>query len=126
MLGSVSTRKIDDHTVLGGELGRYVERLAKESGRDLFLMRYNKLGVFCICEWMSPNRDIFIDLMNLGKSLGNFTREKNTELLQRLFKPLTCDTTSQLLAQADSDYHHLRQDENEEEGERLAKCAIGE
>lgn len=126
MLGMTSIRDEQEHTLIGGEIGAYVERISKESGRALFVVRYNKLGVFCICEWMSPNKDIFIDLMNLGKSLGNFTHEKAHELGHRLFKPITCEATSRALAAADSDYHHMRQDDNEEETERLAKCARGE
>lgn len=122
----VSNYDQDAHTIINGEIGTFIQRLANESGRDLFVLRYNKLAVFCICEWMSPNHDIFIDMMNLGKSLGNFDCKKAAELRQRLFKPLTCEATSQALAAADSDYHHMRQDGNEEETERLAKCSIGE
>ena len=112
----VSNYSSDKHTKVGGEINAYVSRLAKESGRDLAVICYEELAVFCIIEWMSPNRDVFIDLLNLGKSLANFTRAKAAELQQRLFKPITCDETSKFISKGDSDFHHGRQDDNEEEG----------
>lgn len=126
MLGMTSTYKRSDHQIIGGEIGAHIERLAKESGRDLFVVHYEKVGTFCICEWMSPNRDIFIDIMNLGKSLSNFDRSKANEVRLRLFAPLTCDGTSRAIYDADSDYHHMRQDWNEEETERLERVSRGE
>lgn len=126
MLGMISNYSKDKHTKVGGEINAYVSRLAKESGRDLAVICYEKLEVFCIVEWMSPNRDVFIDTMNLGKSLANFTRAKATELRHRLFAPVTCQETSEFISKGDSDYHHERQDGNAEEGERLAKVSRGE
>ncbi len=126
MLGMTSVYSLEKHTRVGGEIGVYIERLAKESGRDLAVICYEKLAVFCIIEWLSPNKDVFIDMMNLGNSLANFTRIKATELGRRLFKPITCDETSQFISAGDSDYHHERQSENEEEEERLIKVSMGE
>ena len=126
MLGAVTVFDRSKHTKIRGEIGRFVERLAEKSGRDLFVVRYEMLDVFCICEWMSPQKDVFIDTMNLGKSLANFDYKKSRELQRRLFAPLTANETSRKIAEAESDYHHMRQDENEEEGERLAKIARGE
>jgi hypothetical protein len=126
MLGMVSTYNQEEHSLIGGEIGNYIERLGEKAQRDLAVIRYNNLGVFCIIEFMSPHRDVHIDIMNLGKSLGNFTRGKAQELRQRLFKPLTCDETSRQLAEQDSDYHHWRQDENEAEHEREARLLMEE
>ena len=126
MLGMVNHLNSNKHSFIGGEIGHYVNRLAKESGRDLTVIRYNKLGVFCIIEILSSNRGDFIDILNLGKSLANFNQDKNRELHRRLFKPLTCDETSVGITEAESRYHHDRQDENAEEQERLELCARGE
>lgn len=126
MLGMVSNYSSEKHTKVGGEIGAYVSRLAKESGRDLAVICYEELAVFCIIEWLSPLRDIFIDMMNLGKSLANFDRAKATELGFRLFKPVSCDETSRFIATKESDFHHDRQNDNEEEHERLAKDERGE
>ena len=126
MLGATSVYDSNKHTRMGGEIGEFVRRLAKRSGRDLGLIRYEELGVFCIIEYLSPRHDVFVDTMNLGGSLANFTREKRMELEKRLFRPLTCEETSRAIAAGDSDYHHSRQDENEEETERLERIAMGE
>jgi len=126
MLGMVSNFNRQAHTFVGGEIGAFVRGLAEKSKRDLCVIRYERLGVFCIIEMVSPNRDIFIDIMNLGKSLGNFDRKKAHELNMRLFRPVTCDETSRYMFDADSDYHHTRQEWNSEETERLEKCARGE
>jgi hypothetical protein len=126
MLGMTSTFSSDEHTRIGGEIGAFIDRLSKRAGRDFGVIRYESLGVFCIIEYLSPNRDVFIDILNLGNSLANFNRAKADQLEQRLFAPLTCDGTSEALAAADSDYHHMRQDWNAEEHERLEKVARGE
>src|SRR4030042_16536 len=98
-----------EHSLVDGEIGPYVQRL---DGK-LFVVRYNDLGVFCICRWLAKPRDIFVDVLNLGKSLANFTRDKAEELKYRTFKPLTCRETSEVLASTESDYHHMRQEMND-------------
>ena len=126
MLGMTSVFDVNKHTIVGGEIGSHIKQLSKKANRDLFVVRYNDLGVFCICEFMSPKRNVFIDIMNLGKSLANYDLRKAQELRQRLFAPLSAEETSRSIAAAESDYHHMRQDECEEEKERLKKVAIGE
>lgn len=129
MLGLVSNYNSNDHTLIGGELALWVNRLV-ENDRvrkgKLFVLRYNKLGVFVIAEWLAGPKDIFVDVMNLGKSLGNFGREEAQELRKRLFNPLGPEETSRAVAQADSDYYHNLQDEDAEETERQELVARGE
>lgn len=126
MLGTVSNYCSEKHCLIGGEIGCFIAKLAKESKRDLFVVKYIKPQTFVICEWLSPNRDIFIDIMNLGKSLANFDRKKAVELRHRLFAPITCNETSRGIAEEESNYYHGRQDENAEEQERLEKVSRGE
>lgn len=126
MLGMVSVYNSNEHTFIGGEIDSFVKRLAEQSNRDLFVVRYNKHGTFCICEFLSPNRDVFIDILNLGKSLANFDRAKAGELRMRLFRPVSAEVTSRKIANAESDYLHMRQDENAEEWEREVRIARGE
>jgi hypothetical protein len=99
---------------------------SRERKNKLFLVRYNKLGVFCICEWLGKPKDVFVDVMNLGKSLGNFGRKKAYELRQRLFAPVTADMTREAIVKTDSDYYHNLQDENAEETERQERVVKGE
>jgi len=126
MLGMTSVMDSDEHSLIGGEIGAYLRRISKRACKALAVIRYEALEVFCIVEFLTPNRDVFIDILNLGNSLANFNRSKSQELERRLFDPITCDGTSEALAAADSDYHHTRQDGNAEEQERLERVSMGE
>lgn len=126
MLGMTSVYNSKKHYIIGGEIGAYIEGLSKDSGRDLAVICYEDLQVFCIIEWMSPQKDVFIDILNLGKSLANFAREKAAELRRRLFQPISCDETSQYIAEGESTFHHDMQDWNSEETDRYARIERGE
>ena len=130
MLGMISVYNSVEHTIIrGGGLSKWLDRLVKgipQREGCLFLLHYNKLGVFCICEWVGGGRDTFVDVMNLGKSLGNFGHKEAQELRQRLFNPVSAEETSRAIVQNDSDYYHNLQDEDMEETERQERVAIGE
>ncbi len=129
MLGLASDYSSDEHTIIGGELSIWLKNLMKGDPKRkdrLFLLRYNKLEVFCICEWLGKPKDVFVDVMNLGKSIQSFTYEKAQELRKRLFDPLTAEDTCEMVAQTDSDYHHNLNDEDLEETERQERIAVGE
>ena len=129
MLGVVSLYDQEEHTIIRGGISEWLERLVEGSpqrkGR-LFLLRYNKLAVYCICEWSGNYKDTFTDVMNLGKSLGNFDQKQAQELRKRLFAPVTAEDTRRAIIGADSDYHHNLQNEDMEETERRERVAIGE
>lgn len=129
MLGLVSDYSSDEHTIVGGELSHWLKNLMEGDPQRkdrLFLLRYNQLEVFCICEWLGKPKDVFVDVMNLGKTIQSFTYVKAQELRKRLFDPLTAEETCQGISQADSDYHHNLQDEDSEESERRERIAMGE
>lgn len=129
MLGLVSDYSSDEHAIIGGELSIWLKKLMEgdPARKDrLFLLRYIKLEVFCICEWLGKPKDVFVDVMNLGKSLGNFDMKKANELRHRLFAPITAEDTNQMVAQTESDYHHNLNDEDSEETERQERIALGE
>lgn len=130
MLGMVSLYLSEEHTIINGSgIPEWLEQLVKGDPRRknrLFLLRYNKLGVFCICEWVGGGNDTFVDVMNLGKSLGNFRKKEAQELRQRLFAPVSAEETSRAIIGADSDYYHNLHDEDMEETERQQRVAIGE
>ena len=130
MLGLVSCYNQDEHTIIQtGELPGWLTRLVKgDPQREgcLFLLRYNKLEVFCICEWVGGGNDTFVDVINLGKSLGNFGRKEANDLRRRLFAPITAEETSKAIINADSDYYHNLQDGDAEETERQELVARGE
>ena len=129
MLGLVSCYSSTEHTIIGGEISEFLERLVAGDPKRkgcLFVIRYDKLGVFCVCEWVGGGRDTFVDVINLGKSLANFGREEANKLRNLLFNPLTAEETSAAIIRGDSDYYHNLQDEDAEETERQERVAIGE
>ena len=124
MLGMVSLYTSTEHTIIEGSgIPEFLARLVVDR---LFLLRYNKLGVFCICEWTDNHKDTFTDVLNLGKSLGNFGRKAAQELRRRLFTPLTAEETSREIVRNDSDFYHNLQEEDMEETERVQRVAMGE
>jgi len=130
MLGTLSVYNTEEHRVIKGSgipefLIHLVEGDPKRKG-CLFLIYYNKLEVFCVCEWTDNHKDTFVDVLNLGKSLGNFGRKESSELRRRLFAPLTPEDTCKAIVGAGSDFHHNLQDEDSEETERVQRVAIGE
>jgi len=126
MIGMASVYDSGKHTIIGGEIGAFIQRISAEAHRKLFVVRYEMVGSFCIAEWLSPNKDVFVDTMNLGDSLGNFTRKKADELRKRLFRPVTADETSRFVAENESQYHHGMADDNAAEWEREERIARGE
>ncbi len=129
MLGLVSNYKSDEHTIIGGELSMWLDRLV-EDGRErkgkLFLVRYNKLEVFVIAEWLGKPKDVFVDVFNIGKSLGNFGRVEAQELRNRLFNPIGSEETKRSMTQTDRDYYSNLQEEDSLETERQELVARGE
>jgi len=129
MLGMISVYSPEEHTIIHGEIGSFCDRLVEHDPkrrRNLFVVRYNKLGNFCICEWVGGGRDTFVDVLNLGKSLGNFGYKQAQELKRRLFNPISTEETSKAIINTDSDFYHNLQDEDMEETERQERVAIGE
>jgi hypothetical protein len=126
MFGCVTHFQHSKHTRIPGELDGFVRRLGRRARRTLGVVRYEKLGVYCIVDYLESDGGVFVDVMNLGHSLANFGRKARIEFEQRLFRPLRSDETCRVVAEAESDYFHGRQDDNEEEKERLEKCARGE
>jgi len=129
MLGMISVYNTQEHTIIDGELSSWLKRLMDNDSQrknNLFLIRYNALGVFVIAEWIGGGHDTFVDVLNLGKSLGNFNFSKAQELKRRLFNPVSAEETSKAIINTDSDFYHNLQDEDMEETERQERVAIGE
>ena len=106
-------------------LERLIEGDPKRKGK-IFLVRYNELDVYVIAEWLGRPKDVFVDVLNIGKSLSNFGLTDAQELRNRLFKPIGPEQTEKAITQADSDFHHNLNDEDLEETERVQRVSIGE
>jgi len=88
--------------------------------KDLFLYHHEFTGNFVIGKWLDRRR-LFVDLMNLGPSLGGFTRQKAQEFVQRTCNRPSAKEKQQDLIKIESDHLSKLQDENEEEKERITK-----
>ena len=127
MLGMVTHYNNKEHAIVGGDIGDFCSRIVEgDSSRKIFVVRYNKIGVFVIAEWIGRVGDSFVDVMNLGDSLSNFDRTKADELKSRMLAPATCKETELAMLNAESDFHHNLQEDNAEEQDRLARIAVGE
>ena len=64
MLGLVSNYDSTKHTIIGGDISEWVNRLVKgdpqREGRFV-IIRYNELGVFVIAEWLGRPKDVFVE-----------------------------------------------------------------
>lgn len=67
-----------------------------------------------------------MDVINLGKSLGDFGQKQAQELRRRLFAPVTAEESAREIIRNDSDFYHNLQDEDMEESERQERVAVGE
>lgn len=129
MLGIISVYNPNEHTIVGGDISHFCNRMIEGDPQrwgHLFVVRYIKLGVFCICEWTDNHKDTFTDVLNLGKSLGNFGYKEAQKLRKRILAPVTAEETSRAIISNDSDFYHNLQDEDMEESERRERVAIGE
>ncbi len=129
MLGLVSNYSSDEHTIVGGELSLWLNRLVaddRERRGKLFLVRYNQLEVYVIAEWLGKPKDVFVDVFNIGKSLGNFGSAEVQELRNRLFNPIGSEETKEIISQTDRDYYSNLQEEDSLETERQELVARGE
>ncbi|MHC4464259.1 MAG: hypothetical protein ACYS30_22945 [Planctomycetota bacterium] len=55
----------------------------------------------------------FVDILNLGYSLGNFTRDMAQEFVRRIKRPVTAEATSRRLRETASDQRHTWEHPNE-------------
>ena len=129
MLGLVSNYSSNEHTIVGGELSLWLNRLVEhdlERKGKLFLVRYNELEVYVIAEWLGKPKDVFVDVLNIGKSLGNFGPAEAQELRNRLFNPIGSEETKRSMTGTDRDYYSNLQEEDSLETERQELVARGE
>ena len=127
MLGLATTYCEEEHTIILGEIDIFLKRLVR--GHDsregkLFVVRYEEHETFVIAEWLGRPKDVFVDVLNLGKSLSNFDQDRAKELCARLFAPITMKQVDTHNQAAESDYLHDRQDWSDASEERIQDGVI--
>lgn len=127
MLGLVTDFCEEKHTLILGEVDSFVKRLVRGDAQrkgKIFVVRYEEHETFVIAEWLGRPKDIFVDVLNLGKSLKNFNQNKAKELCSRLFSPITPEQVSQHNQTAESDFLHEQQDYSDASEGRLRNGVI--
>lgn len=82
--------------------------------KQLFIYRHRIHSTFVIARWVREPKGIFTDLLNLGHSLGNFTREKAQEFRGRILAPIPVETFSRTINQASRDFASEQHEKGEE------------
>lgn len=126
MINMVATYDPCQHEILDPELLGWCRRVAKgvtdqSLSARLFCYHHRWYDSFVIGAWVSEPKGAFIDLMNLGSSLGSFTHSKAKEFIDRLYNPLTGAQTAQMLRANESDFLHQKQDENDKLKDDLSR-----
>ncbi len=127
MLGLVTTYDAREHSLIPGDVDAFVKNLVRNDPTrkgKLFIVRYEKHDTFVIAEWLGRPKDIFVDVLNLGNSLGNFDDGKAKELCARLFAPITMEQVDTNNQAAESDFLHERQDWDDASEERVRDGVI--
>ena len=88
---------------------------------QLFVYRQLEVGTFVIAMWVNGQKGQFIDLVNLGFSLRNFTREMAGELRRKLLAPASPREVIRALRDSYSTRLHAAQDQADMETEHLKK-----
>ena len=116
MLGMACNYSPKQHSLIHPEQLTWCKRetcdpLLKE---QLFCYLQREIGVFVIARWTDKVYGSFVDILNLGRSLASFTREKAQEFKRRVNSPISAAHTRRFLEQADRDYYSRQANVNME------------
>ena len=114
MLGAACQYKPQQHLLLEPKFLEWCkEQITDESvSCQLFVYRQMQEGTFVIGRWIDKPFGLFVDLINLGGSLGNFTREIAHEFRRRLLAPVTADRTCRQMTEFNSQWHSNQEEKN--------------
>ena len=118
----------EQHEILsGGELMVWCRRTVPPVERERFFLYHHRIAnTFVIGRWAEDRElGIFTDFLHIGKSLGDFTREKAREFTRRLYSPTSATETAKIIEQSSRDYKTTRLDEDAGEKERVDKSQRG-
>jgi len=120
MLGMPCQFRPDQHEIIHPPLEDFVMRAVSEQKlRDsLFIYRHRLWRTFVIALWVGPSE--FVDVMNLGMSLGNFTRQRAKRLGQALNQSTSGKQFAKSLRQHQRDGLSQLQNESDEDADRFA------
>ena len=114
MLGSACQYNPKQHVILKPSFLKWCKDQTSDERvkAELFVYRQMQVGTFVIARWVDKSKGMFVDLVNLGGSLGNFTREVAHEFRRRLLAPVTADFTCRQMKDFDSGWRGDQDEKN--------------
>ena len=120
MLGTLCQYRRDQHRVIQPRMLKWIKRqVPGKLGDSLFIYRHLELGTHIIAMWSQIGKS-FQDIVNLGLSLDNFTREVALQFVAQVKDAQTRYELCTFLKQQERNKLSEMQDENDEEVERRA------
>ena len=123
MLGAVCQYDRKQHLLLEPSLLEWCKAQSsnKNVSNELFVYRQMQVGTFVIGRWVNKSKGLFVDLVNLGYSLGNFTRGVAQEFRRRLLAPITAEQTKKQMTDFSSGYRSAEGKKNAYNHELMAR-----
>ena len=121
MIGMPCTFDAGQHAVIHPELEDWIHREIPDRNflDRVFVYRHLLYGTFVIAQWLNRDAGLFIDVMNLGYSLGNFDKEKARTLRSNIMQPITGRQARDCMRKAQDDHVERRQEADQlERGKR--------
>ncbi len=105
----------NQHKIITPRFLEWIKRqLPSPKLRDSLFVYFHLIHrTFVIAQWTVPCR-LFVDVMNLEHSLGNFTQEKAQNLIEQLKSPVSGAEMAELLKERERKWQSLRQNEDDE------------
>lgn len=116
MLGTAYHYNSKEHELIEPECLRWIRRETADPAlrNRLFAYRHKIYGTFVVALWLGEPHGFFVDILNLGMSLGHFTRPVAQELRHRLFCPAGAKQVERFISETNSVQQHKLQDESNE------------
>lgn len=122
-LGGAETYSPEKYELIEPEIIYWCRRQTPDEDlrSRLFCYYARKHGTFVVGLWTDCPKGKFVDVLNMGFSLGNFDRSMAESLRKNLLAPLRTDETIQILMSAQRDYERHTTDEAQEQSETLRR-----
>ena len=107
------------HEIFNSEVARWARRNAPAGWKDrLFTYHHQITENFVVAVWAKEPYGIISDIINLGKSMGNFNKPRANELMRRMWKPNDPVEMAQQINQQARNFDSRQQDKQGEKAER--------
>jgi hypothetical protein len=122
MMGLAAHFTPGEHTLITPPMLGWIRRnVPPERSEKMFMYFSHRYGNFVVGEWLNRAGGYFVDVLNLGHSLGNFTRAWAQEFLRDVHRPVGADDMARMIRQAHSDEQHSLNDSQGEYSQQFRR-----